>query len=193
MINSKYQEIDDQPWFVKPGGAKPADAVEDEGASPAAGAASEPVVEDPDAEQVAEAEAGNAPDGDGNGDDRKPAPSVAEGGTPMPGTTLSTEQIEQMTEDIIAALKTVHDPEIPSDIYELGLIYRIDISDEREVEVDMTLTAPGCPVAGEMPQWVDNAVRTVPGVMDVKVNLVFDPPWDMSRMSDEAKLAVGMF
>jgi len=125
--------------------------------------------------------------------ERKPAPSVAEGGTPMPGSALSAEQLDQMTEDIVAAIKTVYDPEIPSDIYELGLIYRIDISDEREVEVDMTLTAPGCPVAGEMPQWVDNAVRGVPGVMDVKVNLVFDPPWDMSRMSDEAKLAVGMF
>lgn len=134
--------------------------------------------------QVAQAEA--APE-------RKPAPSVAEGGTPMPGSALSAEELDQMTEDIVAALKTVYDPEIPSDIYELGLIYRIDISDEKEVEVDMTLTAPGCPVAGEMPQWVDNAVRTVPGVMDVKVNLVFDPPWDMSRMSDEAKLAVGMF
>lgn len=125
--------------------------------------------------------------------ERKPAPSVAEGGTPMPGSALSAEQLDQMTEDIVAAIKTVYDPEIPSDIYELGLIYRIDISDEREIEVDMTLTAPGCPVAGEMPQWVDNAVRGVPGVMDVKVNLVFDPPWDMSRMSDEAKLAVGMF
>ncbi len=184
MINSKYQEIDDQPWFVKPGGAQPADAAADapsEAAAEPSGAS--------DVEKVAEA----GTDIEVGGDSRKPAPTVAEGGTPMPGTSLSTEQIEQMTEDIIAALKTVHDPEIPSDIYELGLIYRIDISDEREVEVDMTLTAPGCPVAGEMPQWVDNAVRTVPGVMDVKVNLVFDPPWDMSRMSDEAKLAVGMF
>ncbi len=196
MINSKYHEIDDQPWFVKPGAAKPADAVDEAGSADGDGVAtSEAAGTAPEATASEEGgvEAGEATTGDSGGEERKPAPSVEEGGTPMPGTTLSTEQIEQMTEDIIAALKTVHDPEIPSDIYELGLIYRIDISDDREVEVDMTLTAPGCPVAGEMPQWVDNAVRTVPGVMDVKVNLVFDPPWDMSRMSDEAKLAVGMF
>lgn len=123
----------------------------------------------------------------------KPAPSVADGGTPVPGSSLSAEQLEQMTADIIAALKTVYDPEIPSDIYELGLIYRIDISDERNVEIDMTLTAPACPVAGEMPQWVENAVRAVPGVGDVKVTLVFDPPWDQARMSDEARLALNMF
>lgn len=202
MINSKYHEIDNQPWFVKPGAATPADAVEEGGS---VGVPANGGVEDAPAASAEGGSGKSAADGSGGsggeeqakaddgGKVRKPAPSVAEGGTPMPGTTLSTEQIEQMTEDIIAALKTVHDPEIPSDIYELGLIYRIDISDEREVEVDMTLTAPGCPVAGEMPQWVDNAVRTVPGVMDVKVNLVFDPPWDMSRMSDEAKLAVGMF
>ena len=121
------------------------------------------------------------------------APSVAEGGTPVPGSTLSVEQLEQITADIIAALKTVYDPEIPSDIYELGLIYRIDVSDERNVDIDMTLTAPGCPVAGEMPQWVENAVRSVPGVGEVKVTLVFDPPWEPSRMSDEARLALNMF
>ncbi|MEQ8825899.1 MAG: SUF system Fe-S cluster assembly protein [Filomicrobium sp.] len=101
--------------------------------------------------------------------------------------------MDQLTSDIIAALKTVYDPEIPCDIYELGLIYRIDIGDERQVDVDMTLTAPGCPVAGEMPGWVENAVGSVAGVGEVKVNLVFDPPWDMSRMSDEARLAIGMF
>ena len=79
------------------------------------------------------------------------------------------------------------------DIYELGLVYRIDIADDRTVTIDMTLTAPGCPVAGEMPAWVQKAVSEVEGVKDVKVNLVFDPPWDMSRMSDEARLALTMF
>jgi FeS assembly SUF system protein len=120
-------------------------------------------------------------------------PGVADGGTPVPGSALSAEELDQLTADIVAALKSVYDPEIPSDIYELGLIYRIDVGDEREVEIDMTLTAPGCPVAGEMPGWVENAVGSVPGVKAVKVNLVFDPPWDMSRMSDEARLAIGMF
>ena len=98
-----------------------------------------------------------------------------------------------LTADIIAALKTVYDPEIPSDIYELGLIYRIDISDDRVVTVDKTLTAPGCPVAGEMPIWVENAVSAVDGVQSCTVNLTFDPPWDKDRMSEEAKLAIGMF
>ncbi len=124
---------------------------------------------------------------------REAPPSVSDGGTAVPGSSLSAEELDQLTADIIAALKTVYDPEIPCDIYELGLIYKIDVGDEREVDVDMTLTAPGCPVAGEMPGWVENAVASVPGVSGVKVNLVFDPPWDMSRMSDEARLAIGMF
>ena len=93
----------------------------------------------------------------------------------------------------MAALKTVFDPEIPVDIYELGLIYRLDVDEARNIEVDMTLTAPGCPVAGDMPGWVENAVSSVPGVGQVKVNLVFDPPWDPSRMSEEARLALNMF
>jgi FeS assembly SUF system protein len=122
-----------------------------------------------------------------------PPKSLAEGGTPVEGSNLSKEELEQMTADIVAALKTVYDPEIPADIYELGLIYKIDISDERDVTVDMTLTAPGCPVAGEMPIWVENAVGSVAGVGQVKVNLTFDPPWDQSRMSDEARLALNMF
>jgi FeS assembly SUF system protein len=124
--------------------------------------------------------------------DAKP-PSVANGGTPVPGSRLSEEELDRISGDIIRALKTVYDPEIPADIYELGLIYRIDVDDDRNVVVDMTLTAPGCPVAGEMPLWVENAVRTVEGVREVTVNLVFEPPWEQSRMSDEAKLAVGMF
>ena len=120
-------------------------------------------------------------------------PTVAAGGTPVPGSALSAEELEQMTADIVAALKTVYDPEIPCDIYELGLIYRIDVADDRAVTIDMTLTAPGCPVAGEMPGWVENAVNTVPGVQGTSVNLTFDPPWDKERMSDEAKLALNMF
>ncbi len=108
-------------------------------------------------------------------------------------SALPEEEIERMTADIIAALKTVYDPEIPSDIYELGLIYRIDIEDDRSVAVEMTLTSPGCPVAAEMPGWVQNAVNTVAGVRETKVNLVFDPPWHQGRMSDEARLALNMF
>jgi len=110
-----------------------------------------------------------------------------------PGSALPPEELDRMTDDIIAALKTVYDPEIPADIYELGLIYRVDIDDERNVTIDMTLTAPGCPVAGEMPGWVENAVSTVQGVQSVKVNMVFDPPWDQSRMSDEARVALDMW
>ena len=109
------------------------------------------------------------------------------------GSALPAEELARLTDDIVAALKTVYDPEIPADIYELGLIYKIDISDERDVTVDMTLTAPGCPVAGEMPTWVENAVASVAGVGQVTVNLTFDPPWDQSRMSDEARLALNMF
>ena len=109
------------------------------------------------------------------------------------GSAIPPEELDRMTDDIIAELKTVYDPEIPADIYELGLIYRVDIDDDRNVIIDMTLTAPGCPVAGEMPGWVENAVSTVPGVQSVKVNMVFDPPWDQSRMSDEARVALDMW
>jgi FeS assembly SUF system protein len=126
-------------------------------------------------------------------DARADAPIVAEGGTAVPGSKLSAEELEQLTADIVAALKTVYDPEIPADIYELGLIYRIDIDDDRNVAVEMTLTAPGCPVAGEMPRWVEDAVSSVAGVNGVTVTMTFDPPWDKDRMSEEAKLALGMF
>ncbi len=122
--------------------------------------------------------------------DRKDA---ADTETAADGSKFSKEELEQITADLIAAIKTVYDPEIPADIYELGLIYRIDLDDDRHVTVDMTLTAPGCPVAGEMPIWVENAVTSVPGVSGATVNLTFDPPWDMGRMSDEAKLALNMF
>jgi FeS assembly SUF system protein len=108
-------------------------------------------------------------------------------------TAIPPEELEQLTADIVAALKTVYDPEIPADIYELGLIYSIDIDDERNVAIEMTLTAPGCPVAGDMPTWVENAVASLPGVGRVAVKLTFDPPWEQSRMSDEARLALNMF
>jgi len=106
---------------------------------------------------------------------------------------LKPEELDQITDSIVAALKTVYDPEIPADIYELGLIYRVDIDDSRFVKIDMTLTAPGCPVAGEMPIWVENAVAAVPGIAGVEVKMVFDPPWDQSRMSDEARVALDMW
>jgi FeS assembly SUF system protein len=108
-------------------------------------------------------------------------------------STIPREELARMTDDIIAAIKTVYDPEIPADIYELGLIYRIDIEDDRSVKVDMTLTAPGCPVAGEMPGWVENAVSTVAGISGVEVELTFDPPWSPDRMSEEAQIAVGWY
>ncbi len=106
---------------------------------------------------------------------------------------IPQEEIERITRDIIAAIKTVYDPEIPVDIYELGLIYQVDIANDRSVHVEMTLTSPGCPVAGEMPEWVVNAVVGVEGVNKAKVTLSFDPPWDMSMMSEEARFALNMF
>ena len=109
------------------------------------------------------------------------------------GSAIPAEELARLTDDIVAALKTVYDPEIPVDIYELGLVYKVDIDDSRDVAIDMTLTAPGCPVAGEMPGWVENAVGSVPGVGGVKVSMVFDPPWDQSRMSDEARAALNMW
>lgn len=108
-------------------------------------------------------------------------------------TTLSQVELDQLTDQLIEKLKSVYDPEIPVDIYELGLIYKVDVSDERDVLVEMTLTAPGCPVAGEMPGWVEDAIKQIPEVGKVTVELVFDPPWDPSRMSDEAKLQLNMF
>jgi FeS assembly SUF system protein len=107
------------------------------------------------------------------------------------GSSIPAEELEKLTTGIVAALKTVFDPEIPADIYELGLIYKVDIDDSRHVAVDMTLTAPGCPVAGDMPIWVEDAVAAVPGVSGAKATIVFDPPWSPDRMSDEAKVAIG--
>ena len=112
---------------------------------------------------------------------------------PTETSALPQAELDALTDQLIEKLKTVFDPEIPVDIYELGLIYKVDVNDDRDVLVEMTLTAPGCPVAGEMPGWVEDAVRKVEGVKSAKANLVFDPPWDSSKMSDEAKLALNMF
>ncbi len=106
---------------------------------------------------------------------------------------LEQGEIDRMTDDIIEALKSVFDPEIPVDIYELGLIYKVDLSDDFDARIEMTLTAPGCPVAGEMPIWVEQAVMKVEGIKSAAADLTFDPPWDASKMSDEAKLALNMF
>jgi FeS assembly SUF system protein len=132
-----------------------------------------------------------------------PQPETADGGEPPraggqttlhpTGSAIPPEELERLTRDVIAALKTVFDPEIPADIYELGLIYRVDIDDDRNIDIEMTLTAPGCPVAGEMPGWVEDAVSTVEGVKSVAVRMVFDPPWTPERMSDEARVALDWY
>jgi len=108
-------------------------------------------------------------------------------------SALPQEELDRLTDALIEKLKTVYDPEIPVDIYELGLIYKVDVSDDKDVVVEMTLTAPGCPVAGEMPEWVREAVMAIEGVKSCAVNIVFEPPWDPSRMSDEARLELNMF
>lgn len=106
---------------------------------------------------------------------------------------IPPEELDELTEKIITALKTVFDPEIPVDIYELGLIYKVGVDESRLVDIDMTLTAPGCPVAGEMPKWVEDAVSSVPGISGVTVKLVFEPPWNHGRMSDVARVALDMW
>jgi FeS assembly SUF system protein len=122
-----------------------------------------------------------------------PAAAPAEAAAPAQASAIPADELARITDDIVSALKTVYDPEIPADIYELGLIYKIDIEDDRTVKIKMTLTAPGCPVAGEMPGWVQNAVGAVEGVSDVEVDMVFDPPWTPDRMSEEAQVAVGWY
>jgi len=127
-------------------------------------------------------------------DDIKDAPPTLAPVEPAEkAAALSQEEQARLTDSIVAALKTVYDPEIPADIYEIGLIYKIDIADDRAVIVDMTLTTPNCPAAQDLPKSVENAVASVPGVGDVKVNVVWDPPWDPSRMSDEARLTLNMW
>jgi FeS assembly SUF system protein len=108
-------------------------------------------------------------------------------------SALPQDELARMTDDIVGAIKTVYDPEIPADVYELGLIYRIDIADDRTVTVDMTLTTPNCPAAQDLPTNVENAVASVAGVGPVKVNVVWDPPWDQTRMSDEARATLNMW
>jgi FeS assembly SUF system protein len=108
-------------------------------------------------------------------------------------SSLPEAEITRMTDDIVAAVKTVYDPEIPADIYELGLIYKVDIEDDRSVKIEMTLTTPNCPSAAELPIMVETAVASVPGVSGAKANIVWDPPWDQSRMSDEARLVLNMW
>jgi FeS assembly SUF system protein len=123
-------------------------------------------------------------------EETKTAAPVEESGT---ASTLPQDELARLTDDIVGALKTVYDPEIPADIYELGLIYRIDIADDRAVTVDMTLTTPNCPAAQDLPTMVENAVASVAGVGPVKVNVVWDPPWDQTRMSDEARATLNMW
>jgi FeS assembly SUF system protein len=120
------------------------------------------------------------------------APATA-GSDAAKSSALPEAEVSRLTDDIVAAIKTVYDPEIPADIYELGLIYRIDLADDRAVAIDMTLTTPNCPAAQDLPTMVENAVASVPGVGEVKVNIVWDPPWDQSRMSDEARATLNMW
>ncbi|HUN99246.1 MAG TPA: SUF system Fe-S cluster assembly protein [Bradyrhizobium sp.] len=108
-------------------------------------------------------------------------------------SALPPDETERLSAEIVAALKTVFDPEIPADIYELGLIYKVDLKDDRAVDVLMTLTTPNCPAAGELPTQVENAVASVPGVGVVSVSVVWDPPWSPERMSDEARLVLNMW
>ena len=114
-------------------------------------------------------------------------------GVVSPQSALPQAELDRITDDLVAQFKTVFDPEIPVDVYELGLIYKVDINDEGFVDIEMTLTAPGCPVAGEMPGWVQAAALKVRGVTGAKVDLVFDPPWTPDRMSDEARLVLNMW
>jgi FeS assembly SUF system protein len=126
-------------------------------------------------------------------DDSKTETNGQGGGAPAQVSAIPTEELTRLTDDIVGALKTVYDPEIPADIYELGLIYKVDIKDDRSVDVDMTLTTPNCPAAAELPMMVENAVASVAGVGPVKVQVVWDPPWDQSRMSDEARVVLNMW
>jgi FeS assembly SUF system protein len=121
------------------------------------------------------------------------AGTAATAATVAPDGALPSEEIGRLTDEIVAALKSVYDPEIPADVYELGLIYRIDIGDDRAVAIDMTLTTPNCPSAQELPNMVENAAASVPGIGPVTVNVVWDPPWEPSRMSDEARVVLNMW
>jgi FeS assembly SUF system protein len=126
-------------------------------------------------------------------DEAKPDTDTAVAEAVERPSTIPADEMARLTDEIVGALKTVYDPEIPADIYELGLIYKVDIDDERMVKIDMTLTTPNCPSAAELPAMVENAVASVPGVREAKVNIVWDPPWDQSRMSDDARAVLNMW
>ena len=121
------------------------------------------------------------------------ATAVAEAAAAPPPSAIPADELARLGDEIVAALKTVYDPEIPADIYELGLIYKVDIDDDRVVKIEMTLTTPNCPSAAELPGQVENAVAGVSGVREATVNIVWDPPWDVSRMSDEARAVLNMW
>jgi FeS assembly SUF system protein len=127
------------------------------------------------------------------GDDPVAGDMVASEFVTGESSSLAPEELEAFGKELIAAIKTVYDPEIPVDVFELGLIYKVDVADNKDVAVDMTLTAPGCPVAGEMPIMVKDALATVPSIGEITVNMVFEPPWTPDRMSEEAKLELNMF
>ena len=126
-------------------------------------------------------------------DEKTAEPTAEAPHAPEIQSAIPGEELARLTDDIVAGLKSVYDPEIPVDIYELGLIYKVDIADDRAVTVDMTLTTPNCPAAVELPGMVENAVSAVQGVGPVTVNVTFDPPWDQSRMSEEARLALNLW
>jgi FeS assembly SUF system protein len=125
--------------------------------------------------------------------DAPPAGSVAEATAAAHSSAIPADELARMSDEIVTALKTVYDPEIPADIYELGLIYNVGVDDDRAVKITMTLTTPNCPAAADLPGQVENAVASVPGVREAKVDIVWDPPWDPSRMSDEARAVLNMW
>ena len=129
----------------------------------------------------------------GENADATVAGSVADASVAAPSSAIPADELARLTDEIVTALKTVYDPEIPADIYELGLIYNVDVDDDRGVKIKMTLTTPNCPAAADLPGEVENAVASVPGVREAKVDIVWDPPWDPSRMSDEARAVLNMW
>jgi FeS assembly SUF system protein len=133
------------------------------------------------------------PAGENVAADQPAAGIVAEAAAAAPGSAIPADELARLTDEIVTALKTVYDPEIPADIYELGLIYNVDVDDDRAVKIKMTLTTPNCPAAADLPGEVENAVASVPGVREAKVDIVWDPPWDPSRMSDEARAVLNMW
>ena len=126
-------------------------------------------------------------------DEAKPTPAVAAAAAAEKPTAIPPDELSRLTDQIVGALKTIYDPEIPADLYELGLIYKVEMDDDRTVRIDMTLTSPNCPSAAELPGQVENAVASVAGVREAKVTIVWDPAWDPGRMSDEARTVLDMW